>query len=116
MAKFFRAGKAGRDANQRMYLHHGSQKQNQRLSSYKHAREHVSEVDLMTGKYPSSFYRRVERSWAGRIKSLRQIRGQIVVATERTLQRMFNRDGSLIPIPVRAVSDRQRRDRGRSRD
>lgn len=89
---------------------------NQRLFSGKYARERVSEVDLMTGKYPSSFYRRVERSCAGRIKSLRQIRGQIVVATERTLQRMFNRDGSLIPIPVRAVSDRQRRDRCRSRD
>lgn len=70
----------------------------------------------MTGKYPLSFHRRIERRWAERIKSLKQIRGQIVVATERTLQRMFNRDGSLIPIPVRAVAVRQRLDRNRSRD
>ena len=70
----------------------------------------------MSGKYPMSFHRRIERRWTERIASLRQIRGQIVVATERTFQRMFNRDGSLIPIPVRAVAGRRRLDRCRSRD
>lgn len=62
----------------------------------------------MSGKYPTSFQRRVERRWAKRS-------GQIVAAIERTLQRLFNRDGSLIPIPVRAAADRRRPDR-RSRD
>ena len=63
----------------------------------------------MSGTYPMRLHR------TERIQSLRQIHGQIVVAIERTLQRMFNRDGSLIPIPVRAVTDRQRLNR-RSRD
>jgi len=58
-------------------------------------------------------YRRIERQWAERIKSLS---GQIVVATEQTLQRIFNNDGSLIPVPVRAVVDRRRLDRFRPRD
>lgn len=59
----------------------------------------------MSRKYPMSFYRHIERRWA-----------EIVVATERALQRMFDRDGSLIPIPVRAVADQRRPDRRRSRD
>jgi len=32
----------------------------------------------------------------------------MAVATERTLQRMFNKDGSLIPVPVRTVVGRRR--------
>jgi hypothetical protein len=57
----------------------------------------------MSGKYPSSTHRRIEQN-----KSLRQIHGQIVVAVERTLQRVFSDDGSLVPIPVRTVVDRRR--------
>jgi hypothetical protein len=64
----------------------------------------------MSGKYPLSFHRRIERK-----KSLRQIHSQIVVAVERTLQRVFKYDGSLIPIPVRTVVDRRRLDRCRLR-
>jgi hypothetical protein len=56
----------------------------------------------MSAIYPLSFHRRVEQRWAERIK----IDGQIV-GTERTLQRVFNNDGSLIPDPVRAVVDRR---------
>ena len=70
----------------------------------------------MSGTYPMSLHRRTESRRAKRIQSLRQIHGQIVVAIERTLQRMFNRDGSLIPIPVKAVADRRRLDQCRSRD
>lgn len=62
----------------------------------------------MSGKYPKNFQPRTERRWAERS-------GQIVAAIERTLQRLFNRDGSLIPIPVKAAVDRRRVDR-RSRD
>ena len=43
----------------------------------------------MSAIYPLSIHRRIERQWAERIKSLRQIRGQIVVATERALQHVF---------------------------
>jgi hypothetical protein len=60
----------------------------------------------MSATYPLSFHRRVEERWAERINSLTQIDGQIV-GTERTLQRVFNNDGSLIPDPVRAVVDRR---------
>jgi hypothetical protein len=38
---------------------------------------------------------------------------QVVVATKRTLQSAINRDGSLIPIPVRIVVDRRRWDQSR---
>ena len=69
----------------------------------------------MSVKYPLSVHRSIGRQWAERIKSLRQIRGQIVVATERMLQRLFNNNGSLIPVPVRTVVDR-RLDRPRPRD
>ena len=41
----------------------------------------------MSVLYPLSFHRRIERQWAERINSLRRIRGQIVAATELTLQR-----------------------------
>jgi len=60
----------------------------------------------MSAIYPLSFHRRVEQRWAERINLLTQIDGQIV-GTERTLQRVFNNDGSLIPDPVRAVVDRR---------
>jgi hypothetical protein len=62
------------------------------------------------------FRRRIERRWAGCVKSLTRLRSQIVVATERILQRMFNKDGSLIPVPVRTVVDRRRLDQCRSHD
>jgi hypothetical protein len=61
----------------------------------------------MSAIYPLSVHRRIERQWAERINSLTQIRGQIVVGTERTLQHVFNNDGSLTPVPVRAVVDRR---------
>jgi hypothetical protein len=67
----------------------------------------------MSAIHPLSFHRRIERQWAERIKSLEQIRGEIVVATERALQRLFDNDGSLIPIPVRTVVERRRRDQSR---
>jgi hypothetical protein len=59
----------------------------------------------MSAVYPLSIHRRVERQWAERINSLRQIRGLVTTAT--TLQRAFNNDGSLIPVPMRAVVDRR---------
>jgi hypothetical protein len=64
----------------------------------------------MSVAYPSSFRRRIERQWAERIKSLRRIHGQIVVATELRLHRAFNNDGSLIPVPVKTVADQRRRE------
>ena len=51
----------------------------------------------MSAIYPLSVHRRIERQWAERIKSLRQIRGEIVVGTEQTLQRVFNNEVSVIP-------------------
>jgi hypothetical protein len=68
----------------------------------------------MSAKYPLSIHR--ERRWVERIKSLKQIRGLVVAATERTLQRAFSNDGSLIPVPVRTVADRRQLDRRRPRD
>jgi hypothetical protein len=70
----------------------------------------------MSAIYPLSVHRRIERQWAERINSLRQIHGQIVVGTERTLQRVFNNKGSLISIPVRAIVDRGQLDQSRPRD
>jgi hypothetical protein len=71
----------------------------------------------MNAIYLFSFRRRIERQWAERIKFLTQLRGQIVVATERTLQRVFNNnEGSLIPVTVRTVVDRRRPDQCRSHD
>jgi hypothetical protein len=83
--------------------------------AYSHA-ERVSEIDLMSAIYPLSVHRRIERQWAERINSLRQIHGQIVVGTERTLQRVFNNDGSLIRVPIRAVVDRRQLDQSRPHD
>ena len=78
-----------------------------------YAEERVSEVDLVIATCPLSFHRRIERQWAERIKSLRRMGGQVFVATKRTLQPAINRDGSLIPVSVRAVVDQRRRDQPR---
>jgi hypothetical protein len=67
----------------------------------------------MSAIYPLSVRRRPVRKWAERFKTLR---GQLVVATERMLQRVFNNDGSLIPAPVRTVVDRRPLDRSRPHD
>ena len=70
----------------------------------------------MSAIYPLSVHRRIERQWAERINLLRQINGQIVVGTERTLHPVFNTDDSLIPVPVRAIVDRRQLDQSRPRD
>jgi hypothetical protein len=70
----------------------------------------------MSAVYPLSVHRRVERQWAERINSLRQIHGQIVIGTERTLQRVFNNHGSLILVSIRAVADRRQLDQSRPHD
>jgi hypothetical protein len=70
----------------------------------------------MSAIYPLSVHRRIERKWTERINSLRQIHGQNVVGTERTLQRVLNNDDSLIPVPVRAIVDRRQLDQSRPRD
>ena len=46
----------------------------------------------MTALHPLRFHGRIERRWFESIHSLRQIRGQIVVGTERMLQRAFNNE------------------------
>jgi hypothetical protein len=58
----------------------------------------------MSAIYPLSVHRRIERQWAERIKSPRQIRGLVVTATERALHRAFN-DDSLTPAPVKRAVD-----------
>jgi hypothetical protein len=58
------------------------------------------------------FRRHVERRWAEKIQSIHR---QIVVAAGRAMQRTFNDDRSLIPVPVRVVN-RRPFDRVRSRD
>jgi hypothetical protein len=70
----------------------------------------------MSAIYPLSVHRRIERQWAERINSLTQIHGQIVVGTERTLQRVFNNGDSLIAAPVRAIVDRRQLYQSRPRD
>lgn len=62
------------------------------------------------------FRRRIEGQWAEQIQTLRQIRVRITVTAERALQSMLTDDCSLIPVPVRAVANRRRFDRSRSRD
>ena len=61
----------------------------------------------MSAIYPLNVHRRIEGQWAERIKALNQIRRQVVVATTRTLQYVLNNDGSLIPVAVRKVDQRQ---------
>lgn len=60
----------------------------------------------MSAIYPLSVHRRIERQWAERISSQRQIHGQIVIGTKRTLQRVFNNE-SLVAAPVTAIVDRR---------
>jgi hypothetical protein len=62
---------------------------------------------------PQSLLRPIARQFAG---PLGLIRDQIVRATERALQRAFDNDGSLIPIPVRTVAGQRRRNPSRSHD
>jgi hypothetical protein len=69
----------------------------------------------MSAKYLLNVHRRIERQWAVRIKALSQIHSQFIVATTRTLQNGLNNDGSLIPVAVRTVEQRQI-DRARPRD
>jgi hypothetical protein len=68
----------------------------------------------MSAIYPMSIHRRVERQWAERVNSLRQIRGLATTAT--TLQCAFNNDNSVIPVPVRAIVDRRQLDQSRPHD
>jgi hypothetical protein len=69
----------------------------------------------MSAIYPLSVHRHIERQWAERIKSLRQIRGLVVSPTERALQRAFY-DRPRIPVAVRRVVDSIRLDRSQPRD
>jgi len=62
------------------------------------------------------FRRHIEwRSASVQIPSLGHIHRQMVVAAKQALQRLFNNDRLLIPVPVRVVNPR-RFDRSRSRD
>jgi hypothetical protein len=56
----------------------------------------------MSAIYPLSVHRRVERQWAERMKSLKQIRAHIVDVAERTLQSAFDEP---IPVKIRMVAD-----------
>jgi len=69
----------------------------------------------MSAIYPLSVHRRIERQWAERVNSQRQIHGQIVIGTKPTLQRVFNNE-SLVAVPVREIADRQQLDQSRPRD
>ena len=69
----------------------------------------------MSAIYPLSVHRRFERQWAESVNSQRQIHRQIVVGTERTLQRVFNNE-SMDAVPVRAIVDRRQLDQSRPRD
>ena len=62
----------------------------------------------MSDILPLNFRRCIERQWAARIQPLGQILAQIAGATERVLQRACNNGGPMIPVPVRAVTDRRR--------
>ena len=46
----------------------------------------------MSAIYPLSVHRRIERQWAERANSQRQIHGQIVIGIKPTLQRVFNNE------------------------
>jgi hypothetical protein len=69
----------------------------------------------MSAIYPLSLHRRIEKGLNALI-SLREIHGQIVVGAEGTLQRIFNNDGSLIPVPVRGFVDRRQLYKSRPHD
>jgi len=70
----------------------------------------------MSAIYPLSVHRRIERQWAERIKSPRHMRGQTVIETERTVQRVFYNEGPMIRVPARSVVLRQQIDRSQARD
>ena len=70
----------------------------------------------MSAKYPLRIHWRIERQWIERIRSLRQIHGQIVVATERTLQHVYRNESSLILVPIRTIVNRRRLYQPLSRD
>jgi hypothetical protein len=57
----------------------------------------------MSAIYPLSVHRRIERQWAERIKSLKQMRGQTVIGTERTVQREFYKESPKIFSPIKAM-------------
>jgi len=75
----------------------------------------------MSPRYLLSLYRRIGPYWAARItslrpiRSLRQIRDQIVAAIDQALQDVVGSGPRLVPIPVRA-STGQRRSQRRSHD
>jgi hypothetical protein len=69
----------------------------------------------MSAIYPLSVHRRIERQWAERIRSPRQIRGLVVTSTERAMQRAF-KDGSLSPVPAGRVVDSLQVYRSQPRD
>lgn len=58
----------------------------------------------MRAGYLLNLHRRCVRAWAGYMRSPRQIRDQVDVATGHALQLMFGRDGSSIPIPVTVIA------------
>jgi hypothetical protein len=64
--------------------------------------------------YPLSFHRRIERQWAERVKSPRQIRNLVLTATGQALQ-PASIDGSLDPVPE-GVMDPIQLDRPQPRD
>lgn len=70
----------------------------------------------MNPKHQLSLLRRLQRPLAEGITSLRHIHGRIVVSIERELRRLFNDEGSLIPVPIPTAASRRRLDRRRSRD
>jgi len=71
----------------------------------------------MSAISPLSVHRRIERQWAARIKSLKQMRGQTVIGKERTvMQRVFYNEGPKIRVPAQGVVLRQQIDRSQARD
>jgi len=61
--------------------------------------------------YPLNVRRRVER-----IEMSRKIHSQVIAVAEQALQRVFNNNGSLVPVPVRTIFDRKRFDQSRLHD
>ena len=70
----------------------------------------------MRAGYLLNLHRRFVRAWAVHMRSPRQIRDQVDVATWHALQSMFGRDGASIPIPVTVIAGGLRPYRRRSHD